>query len=238
MAIFRFTNANSVITTGAAQHAFNTDNAGPDTLIVEKNAALQAEGAGAYAIRLGENGPWKVTVDGLVKSAGHDGLFLVANNPDVSTISIGKLGNALGSRYGLNLASTATVVNAGNIEGNDTGIRLSGSAAFTIKNSGTIQNGQNGSIDSTGTSDDAVTNSGRILGDIALGDGADVLNTSGYVGGEIDLGHGDDIVTNTKEISGVVRLGDGHDRLTNAGTIDNTVYAGDGDDTIKNSGGS
>ena len=55
MAQLRFTSASSVLPTGANQHAFNTDTAGPDSLIVEANAALQAEGAGADAVRLGVN---------------------------------------------------------------------------------------------------------------------------------------------------------------------------------------
>ncbi|KAA5609387.1 beta strand repeat-containing protein, partial [Rhodovastum atsumiense] len=91
--------------------------------------------------------------------------------------------------------------------------------ATTITNAGTIEGGNGEAISIVGTFGDTLTNSGSIIGGVALAGG-------------------DDVLTNTGTISGAVSLGEGNDTF-NAGTgstVGGTIDGGDGNDVINLSG--
>jgi serralysin len=235
MTTFRFTSANSIQVDGLGVRAFNTDSAGRDTLIVDYGGSLQASGTLADSIWLGPDGGWKVTINGTVRSTQQDGIWLIDNNPEKSAISIGKTGLVLGQRYGLNISSTADIVNAGAIQGGTAAIEFTDTGTHKVKNTGSIY-GAVYSIRDQSAGTDNVTNTGTLTGTVFLNSGDDALNNSGTINGDINMGAGYDTVTNSRSIAGNLDLGIGNNKLTNSGRIDGYVYAGDGTDTVKNSG--
>jgi hypothetical protein len=233
MAIFNFTASNSVHTTGIGDHAFDDDTSGADSLIVDAGAYLRADGINAYGVMLGNTKAWKVQVDGLVRSEYSIGIYLDKFNV-VSTIAVGADGVVYGDPYGIYDLSPANITNAGKIVGALTGIAAQGTAAQTIRNTGTIKGGGY----SIATSDvaDSVTNSGLLDGDVVLNNGNDRFTNAGTVIGDVDMGLGDDTVTNSKSLVDNVDLGVGHDKITNSGSIGGNLFAGEGNDTVTNSG--
>jgi hypothetical protein len=222
MAIYHITPANSVFNQllplpGIDAHAFDSDSAGPDTLIVDPGAFLISVFAdGAF---LAPTGAWTVNVNGVIASPQTSvGIDLAAGNTAVSTINIGVDGGVQGQAAGIFLGSPAKINNAGTIV-------ASGEAGIEIANSGT----------------NPITNSGNISSTLFTGFGIeatvtsnDTLHNSGTIDG-INLSAGNDTVTNSGLIAGFVRLGDGHNHLTSSGDL-GSVSAGSGDDTVRNSG--
>lgn len=89
MTIFRITPDASVHTTADFSSAFNSDSPGADTLIVDSNAFLVAEGNVGKGAFLGNKGAWTVIVNGSIFSRQAVGLVLAPSNAAVSTITIG-----------------------------------------------------------------------------------------------------------------------------------------------------
>ena len=254
MAIYQITTANSVKTSDDMQHAFAGDTPVADRLIVDAHAYLWATGLNAFGANLGNGMAWTVQVNGGVRSEDSVAIFLdnvfgadsglsvgtggviygTIRRP--STIEVGKTGWVLGAYYGMRIDSPATINNAGQIEGGEVGILLSEAGKHTVRNTGYVLGGDFGIRDINGVSDNSVTNSRQIDGNVLLAGGADALTNSGAINGDVNMGSGDNSVTNSKSIAGVVNLGLGHDKLTNSGLIGDVVFAGDGNDMIKNSG--
>jgi hypothetical protein len=262
MATFKVTPETSAFTTFDGEHAFDIDTAGADTLIVDAGAFLITAGVFAAGAFLKNAGAWKVTVNGTIVGNQYAAIALAPDNAATSTITVGKDGEVSGDS-GVILGSAAIIKNAGIISGTDRGIVLYGSGKTTITNTGTLSGVTHAFLDSSGTSNDMVTNSGMIIGDVSLGGGVNTLTNSGWIDGSIFLGNGTNKVTNTKNIVGAIDgaasvgadtivnsaslggvfLGNGNNKLTNAksGWIgkDNggsSYRGGDDEDTITNAG--
>jgi Ca2+-binding RTX toxin-like protein len=233
MAIYRITQANSVVTTGAFQQAFTADTPDADQLIVDADAFLATTGTGARAAVLNNQKAWKATVNGSVVSDQSDGLYLQFNNPGVSSVTVGAEGSVSGGESGVYLASSAVVTNAGVIAGGLRAIGIADAGTRTITNSGLISGPK--SIEDLGNvSNDTVINSGTISGAMWLNGGTDVLTNSGWMEGGVFMGEGNDKVTNSGRIYANVDLGPGTNTLSNTGIIDGIVYGGGGKDQVTN----
>ncbi|TNC47742.1 calcium-binding protein [Rubellimicrobium rubrum] len=135
-------------------------------------------------------------------------------------------GEIRGVTYGLalNLGATSTgrIVNDGLIQGYETGLVTSGlsGAIATLINDGTIQGGLRSYSGREG--EDRVTNTGRMIGDVLLGEGNDRFdNRGGLVRGTVHGGLGDDVFVpgaSAEAFSG--------------GVMGGTLTAGDGMDTL------
>jgi Ca2+-binding RTX toxin-like protein len=236
MTTFTITAGNSVRTTGFAEHAFNSDTAGADSLVVEAGAYLKAQGAFANGALLSNTKPWKVTVKGEIDSAQWDGLVLAAGNAGNSTINIDAGATVTGKYGAVVLQSAASLTNAGLISGELWGVELDGAGTHSIKNTneGTIR-GNSSAISAVGLSADTVENAGSIFGNVELGGGNDTLVNSAFIQGSVDLGAGNDALTNSNEIDGDIRAGEGNDAVVNRfGIIGGFVDLGDGNDTLTN----
>jgi Ca2+-binding RTX toxin-like protein len=234
MTIFHFTPTNSAQTSG--DHAFQSDSPGPDTLIVDANAYVRADGAGAIGALLHNTKAWTVKVNGLIDSDQSYGIGLDKNNTAVSTISVGTTGTVHGGTDAIVVLSASRLDNAGVIGGGSAGLSLGGAVAHTIRNTGEITGASYSIYDSAGQSTASVTNSGTLDGVVYLGNKADTLTNSGSILGAVETRGGNDRVVNSGNIGDRVELGDGDDRLTNSGNIADRVWCGDGDDIVTNSG--
>lgn len=234
MAVYTIKNSNSV---NSFADAFDSDSAAADTLTVEQSGFLYTAGAGKYGARLAATGAWKVTINGVITSKQFVGLALMEENTASSSITIGTEGEVCGApnSAGVLLASAATLTNSGAITGG-TGILIFNTGAHTITNKGQIT-AIGGSMlairDVNGVSDDSITNSGTIVGELLLGDGKNKVANTGVMG-DVTVGSGDDSVTNSKQMQAVV-LGDGVNTLTNSGVLEGDVTGGAGADKITNS---
>ena len=101
MTTFRFTPTSNAHTTGTGVHAFESDSPGADTLIVDANAYVRADGANAFGALLHNTKAWKVQVDGLIHSQQSLGVGIDSNNIATSTISVGATGTVHGGTDGI-----------------------------------------------------------------------------------------------------------------------------------------
>jgi len=173
MAIFHITTATSrFTTTGNTFGPPADDTPGADTLIVDPNAFLVANGGitdnGAV---LPQTGAWTASINGSIVSRNAYGIFLSPGNAAVSTITIGVEGEVQGG-VGILAKSSANIKNAGTIDGEDQdlltniGIEI-GNGIYTIINSGKITTAASGDAILGGvgtTSNITVSNSGIISG--------------------------------------------------------------------------
>ena len=259
MAIFHITPAKSVFKDDGT-NAFEGDNPGPDTLIVDPDAYLISTNFGNGAL-LAATGAWTVNLNGSIVSQNHVGIVLAAGNPAVSTINIGVNGGVHGAT-GISVGSPANINNAGTIDAEGimggVGILISDSGTNTITNSGKINGLFGFSIEVTGTSTDKVHNSGSIDGSVALSGGNDTVTNSGLLDGfTLDLGNGTNRLINSGQLDGQhvlggsgadtvsnsgfvfspdVQLGDGINHLTNSGRMEANIRGGNDKDIIVNSG--
>lgn len=235
MGIFKITRTTSVYE--PAGDAFSSDNLGADSLTVDAGAYLIATGASGEGAFLAGTGTWTVTVNGAVTSQQSAAIVLEGGILTTSKITIGTEGSA-GGYHGVALGSAATLSNAGSIRGlgaSGYGVLITGDSKTTISNKGIIE-GIDNSIFDNGMSNDTVTNSGTLIGDIHLSTGTNKLANSGTIQGNYSGGSNADTLTNSKTITGTVTLGNGTNLLTNAGSIGGTVSGGTGADTLTNSG--
>ena len=144
----------------------------------------------------------------------------------------------------------ATILNAGMITANSivggsdsVGIAFdeSSSAQKTIQNSGTIS-ADIAILDSAapaGPGIDTLTleNSGRIIGNVDLGNGVDIVRNAGMIDGDVLLGAGDDEFDGRGgTVTGVVDGGDGND-VIRGGAGNDTLMGGAGNDTVAGGAG-
>jgi len=238
MSIFRVTTRTSVYATGASVPAFGADSPDADALIVDPGGFLVAAGAGAAGARLASTGGWSVTVAGSVVSLKASGIDLMAGNPGASTITVTADGEVSGGWDGVSLRSAASLANAGLIAatGGGVGVAVYDAGPHDITNSGTISGGTT-FADFGNLSDDTLTNSGTLLGLVAMNGGDDRLVNRGVIDGAVDLGSGRDVLFNSGLIDGYVAGGyDGAVRITNDGTITGRLDIGNGGGTVLNSG--
>jgi hypothetical protein len=207
MAIFTITPAGSVLTTGAADPAFDSDTAASDKLVVQDGAFLMATGAGSSAAVLAPTGLWNVSVKGTITSQDAAGIDLEAGNTGISFIDIfddAAVGGKTAIQIGADTA--ADILTSGTVFGTDIGISTDGDARRVITNlSAGFIGGTNFAIqDIGGLSQDEITNKGTIEG-------------------VIDLAGDKDKIVNSGQITGDILLGDDTNTLSNSGTIDGNI---------------
>lgn len=233
MAIFKITSVDSKFITNAVEHAFSSDTAGPDTLIVEQSAFLIATGADGLGAFLAASNLWTVTISGSVFSKQAAGLFL--QDAGTAKITVGAEGEIHGSLNAIESHGSITLTNSGLIDADLIAFSNSIDGTNTISNTGTIRGGS-GAL-SLASLNDKVTNSGTLVGKVQLGEGNNSLTNSGLIDGDINAGDGNDTIKNTGRIIGsLVELGEGNNSLTNSNRIESEVSLGSGNDTVINSG--
>ena len=223
---------------------------GPDTLVVDADAFLIAEGLG-FGANL--EGSWTVIINGTVETFGSSfsGLaYSFGSNSNALKLTVGKAGDIFGPDRGIIFNSAlvgSTIANRGTISGG-TGIVVGG--PLSINNEGTVH-GSGVGID-IGLAALTLVNSGTvsgssfsIRGDIAFPASAHLTNF-GTLQGNVLLCTGDDVFNDFKKVRHVIKngtvngsidLGDGADHF-NGGSHSETVRDGGGADTYKLGGGS
>ncbi len=223
----------TVITTANSQsgtgHLVTLEALKADSFTINPGAFLISDSSPLLLI-----GPaaWKVTINGQVLStnAGVGTTFaMLLGAGAASKLAIGTEGSIAASGvngYGLWAVRDIAVVNKGLISGGICGVVFHG-GNNSINNAGEIK-GLRAIGSNNGTSNETVTNSGKITGQIALGDGTNKLTNSGII--TIDPASGIN--------SSAITFGNGNDTFDNKAkglTIDNVIL-GDGINTVKNAG--
>jgi hypothetical protein len=249
MAIFKITSDKSRYANGFLDAAFGFDDPADDTLaadslIVDANAFLVAEGVGGMGAFLNDTGAWNVTVNGTIFSKNHTGIILEFGAKTSSTITVGIEGE-VGGVDGILVQNDVTIKNSGLISGTDIGVKIGDPGTHTITNNktGTISGANYSIFDDFDTSDDKVTNAGQLIGDVDLGGGNDTMINSGVVDDDVLLGGGNNSLMNSGRIIRHVRAESGNDSITNSGRIEaesiglsEVVALGEGNNTFTNSG--
>jgi hypothetical protein len=232
MAGFHITSGNSRDVSGT--DAFNE--AGPGTLIVDAGAFLISRSGGDGAVLTGS---WTVTINGAVESFpefSFDGILVNASS-DTTSIEIGAAGDVAG-HTGISFSQAGSVINAGAITGESGGLFIGGSGNVFVNNTGLIEAIET-AVTSFTTGILTLVNSGTIIrtGDdlsFAIGTGANTethLTNSGRMIGGVQLGDGGDSFTNFKKVGHVIKsefvsdpidLGGGDDHF-NGGALAETV---------------
>ncbi|MBF9233057.1 calcium-binding protein [Microvirga alba] len=216
---------NAINVTGAP--GFSLPNG--DEIVISRWGYITATGSSANGIMAA--GKASITVYGAVGSI-DDTAISAVNGPTTTTIGSG--GIVYGSLYGMALGNgSATVQNGGTIaNGKNWGCAIlysspSSAEGLTVFNSGEILGATGsgngvGAIWAEGFGADTVVNTGRIRGNVSLGDGNDLyFGKGGTVEGIIDLGFGDNQAYG----------GAGSETFT-ALTGNDTIDGGDGIDTF------
>lgn len=212
MAIFKIKPIDSIISTTIVP--FSSDNVGPDTLIVDPSAFLFANSPTNAGAVLGNLGAWTVTINGSVTGA--TGIDLASGNAATSTITVGLDGSVLGTNgNGIAAHSAVKIINNGEIFGSSQAILLDdGIVANTITNTATgVLSGQGSTaiLDFGGTSNDTVTNSGIIVGNVDVAGGNNSVTNSSSIFGNLLGGARNDTFINSGQVSSAVDLGDRHE---------------------------
>src|SRR4029078_3854298 len=239
MTTFKFPPLASVSTSLAGDHAFDSDSASPDKLVVSLGAFLVTSGSNAFGALLGSLGAWTVTINGSVVSDLSVGLLLAVGNSGFSKITVGANGQVSGGTSGVALLSSGILKNGGSIQGlggGGAGVVFSAGGTHQVINTGTIIGTNLSIFDSDGLSSDKVTNLGSLQGGVALNGGNDILTNSGLVSGFVDLGDGNNKLTNFGTINGSYFGGLDSDTIINTKTINGDVNLLNGTNTLTNSG--
>ncbi|MBW6526741.1 hypothetical protein KZ813_07820 [Sphingomonas sp. RHCKR7] len=209
-------------------------------LSLDNSGTIEASGAASYgaALTTGTGGAIQsitVTNSGTIRANGGGERYTYGYPPFVSSFVSSSIALAL---YAADDAS-ATVINAksGVIEATGaSSTALSVNAGMlTLVNAGTIHGGAGETIENydyysaapytyylpgaiAGSGGvDTITNSGAIIGSMALYDGDDRLDSTGRIVGDVFLGAGDDRVTLAGSFAGAIDGGDGTDSITVTG---------------------
>ena len=200
--------------------AFALDSALADSLIVDAGAYLIStdSAAGSAGASLANTGAWAAAINGIV--VGTNGIVVAAGNTAASAIAIGATATVSGTgNHGIAARSSAAIKNSGSIVGVADGISIEGGTASSVTNAGSIIGISHAIFDFSGLSNDTVSNTGTISGNVDLAGGTNTLINSGSISGVLAGGTGTDNFTNSKSISGHVELGTGINALANSGTI-------------------
>jgi Ca2+-binding RTX toxin-like protein len=163
---------------------------------------------------------------------------------------IDNAGTIFGGRIGVELDLGGTLINSGSITtgyeltsgGYNAAVFLAGSNAVTLQNSGLIRTMLAGSfaIQDIGSGIETITNSGSIIGKVALGGGSDIFNTAaGKVAGTIDGQAGADAIVGSA-FADTILGGTENDTITgnagndilNGGANNDTLFGGIGIDNL------
>ncbi|MDF2231561.1 hypothetical protein P2H44_03250 [Albimonas sp. CAU 1670] len=175
------------------------------------------------------------------------------NTGSLAVMEGGRLSGGFGGVR--SLGTYISVVNAGHIHGESTGLTHQTGQGFRLTNTGQITSNTNDgvAIDSANARIDnygtiATSSVGNATGGVDLYDQSDsssLLQLRNH--GSISAGSGFGVqmsgsaatlVMNTGLIVGLVRIYDSDDRLLNSGTIEGTIDLRDGFDLLRNNGGS
>jgi len=208
--------------TATTGYAVTLTSADPVLNVTDIGAVLAV---GAYGIVTDtEVAPYSadITIDGFVFATGA-GIWFRENGGSVTVTEDAVVRS--GSQYGIvsfvNSTVSIDIVNAGKVLGNS-GISLGG-ADDSIDNSGTIRSFSGAAI-YTVDGNDTVTNSGKIIGDVLLGNDDDtfIAKTGGTVNGTVNGGAGDDTY---KIINNNLTLADDSGIDTIRSTVSHTLGA-------------
>jgi Ca2+-binding RTX toxin-like protein len=225
---------------------------GPGTIIVDPRALIYATAAATHALTLSA-GPWTLKLNGTVLA--QDGGAVVLEDQGFSSeVKIG-LGAKIGAGDGdgIHAAHATNISNAGYITATFAGIyEFNGNFSIHNLKAGSIGSNAYGIyISSAGTH--TIINAGRISAGqaaISAGDGVEIVTNSGKLIGNVFLGEGNDIFTNFAKVKigahktvikngsvdGVIDFGAGDDHFF-GGNSGETVYDFDGKDSYKLGGG-
>jgi hypothetical protein len=190
--------------------------------------AIKSNAASTYAID--NSGTIRATGDGLTES------YYYYSYPGYAYTSATYTNPTTGLNIQVTGPSSGTVANSGIIEtagAKSVAILVSGTG-LNLNNSGTIRGGADtvlasedllarsigsnslaGSIQTIGTADDRIVNTGAIIGSIDLGRGNDRIENYGRIEGYVRLGAGDDnfLQAADADLNGTVDGGEGADSL-------------------------
>lgn len=143
--------------------------------------------------------------------------------------------------YGVVMRAGGELTNTGRIAAINTGAAREsvgvfvGGGPFQLTNSGEISGAE--AVYASTLTESVVTNTGRMLGDVILGDGGDRLTNSGVITGQIDLRGGADLYAGSAATTGVrVAGGSGSDTLSGGAMADSLAGGGDGDSVFGGQG--
>ena len=146
-----------------------------------------------------------------------EGIFFQSGEMNTIT-NTGKI-NSVNAIYLYNETSS-TIINSGVLSGTKNAVNASSSDNLTIINSGLVE----GAINISGT-DSTVYNSGKIDGDVVLGDGTNTFNGhGGTVSGTITGGTGADVIR-AGDDGETMAGGAGHDRLQGGAGADTFAFS-------------
>ncbi len=153
---------------GASVSAGGYLDAASQTIHVVNSGTIRANGNSGFALLLGSNGPVTATVvnagNGLIEATGPVSIALASYEA------------------GLDLANAGVIRgSAGNVIAEDDPFAIYLGSTYVA-----------GAIQTAGTADDRIVNTGSIIGSVALGAGNDVIENRGRIDGNVFLGLGDD----------------------------------------------
>jgi hypothetical protein len=175
-----------------------------------------------------------------VVSVSDSGALLTSSNAALTFIGSGGLIKNRGLIEGIVADSggsfVLTVRNSGTIDGNGSALRLLGTGEVQLYNSGTMRS-QGFVYEGAGfEATDRITNTGLMVGDVAMAQGTNILTNEGTIRGDVRGLFNNDQVTNLGTITGMVNLGAGNNAVNNAGTLRADYVGGVGGDNFINEG--
>ena len=222
---------------------------GPGTIIVDPFANILVAKVGSDAMTLA-SGPWTLKVNGSVWAQDGDAVIL-KDSGFRSEVKIGRDANIVsGNGDGIQAAHATNISNAGSISATGAAINEFGNGDFSILNlkAGSIESDSYGIfVSSEGTH--TISNAGTIGGGIVsifTEVGSEMVINSGRLNGEVDLGEGNDVFTNFAKVGqhvkngfvdGIIDLGGGNDHFF-GGSTSEVVSDYKGKDVYKLGGGS
>jgi len=202
----------------------------PQTITVDNSGTIRANGGGVTNSGVYyPGGSWSQPVEYIV-TAPASGVHVFGNGDATATITNAATGviEATGEKSVAILASGAALdlTNAGTIRGGaDTVLGEGDLFALALDTSNLA-----GAIQSIGTTDDRIVNTGTIIGSIALDAGNDRIENYGRIEGNVFLGAGDDSFLHRASavLVGTVDGGEGSDSLiidaTGGGTVNGDQF--------------
>lgn len=200
-------------------------------------AGAAMAGTGGFGATFYGNGDGLVNVSSSGVMFGVNGVRM--DNANYS-YRVNNAGMISGSAEGVRMfASSAVVMNSGDIFGNDySAVHVTVGAASYLSNAGEIQGSAIGYFqDGAGSS--VVSNSGRIFGSIysiSTGNNADRVTNSGVLAGEVLLNGGADSFFGQSGVQEAVLGEAGNDSLV-GGASDEMLDGGPDNDTLRGNGG-
>ena len=220
---------------------------GPSAVTLTNGGTVTASGAGGVAAELyihdnlGSSGSstYAITNSGTIEATGN-GLTRTYQDWDGTTYTYTSPAVGLLVDAGTNV--TGTIANSGTIQATGTSavaLLVSGTA-LDLTNSGTIRGGTGsvlangdplssitlaGAIQTSGSADDRIVNTGSIFGSVDLGSGNDAIENRGRIEGNVLLGAGDDSFLQRADavLVGTVDAGEGTDGLIVDATMGGAV---------------